>query len=278
MIAPFKNWARMLRNTYVGAPTNSRAFMHDGPAPKQPEDMGPIEQLFWSTQGAAVDKWHQYLPVYDRHFAPYLGRAPRFLEIGVQNGGSLALWRRFFGPEATIFGIDINPDCAQLDGKDGSVRIGSQADPGFLRDVIDEMGGVDIVLDDGSHMMTHVNASFRVLFPLLADQGIYMVEDMQCAYWSAFGGAKRRRETFVRTAMSLVDDMHHWYSQVPIDHPGLAENVSGVHFYDAILVIDKAPLTQPARTMIGDKRDIFGAGLEGFQARATSDTQKEDAG
>lgn len=275
MIASLKNWARTLRNTYVGAPTNSRSFMHDGPSPKPAEEMGPIEQLFWATQGAAVDKWHQYLPVYDRHFGPFHGRAPRFLEIGVQNGGSLSLWRRFFGPEATIFGIDINPDCAQLDGKDGSVRIGSQADPDFLCEVVAEMGGVDIVLDDGSHMMTHVNDSFRVLFPLLSEHGIYMVEDMQCAYWSAFDGAKRRRGTFVRTAMSLVDDMHHWYSQVPIDQPGLAENVSGVHFYDAILVIDKAPLTQPARTMIGDERAIFGAGLEGFQTRAIPDTLQE---
>jgi hypothetical protein len=96
------------------------------------------------------------------------------LEIGVWKGGSLDMWRKFFGPDATLFGVDINSDCARFDGKSASVRIGSQDDPEFLRGVVKEMGKVDIVLDDGSHIASHQRASFEALFPLLSEGGLYI--------------------------------------------------------------------------------------------------------
>lgn len=116
----------------------------------------------------------------------------------------------------------INPACAALDGRAGAVRIGSQADGAFLRDVVREMGGIDIVLDDGSHRMVHMRRSFDVLFPLLSEGGIYMVEDLHTAYWRAYGGAKARRSTFLNFARRLVDDMHHWYRQLPPEEPALS--------------------------------------------------------
>ena len=108
------------------------------------------------------------------------------LEIGVFMGGSLALWRKFLGPDAVIFGIDINPSCIAFDGQFACVRIGSQDDPQFLRSIVAEMGGIDVVLDDGSHIASHQRASFDLLFPLLSDGGHYIVEDMHTAYWRSF--------------------------------------------------------------------------------------------
>ena len=124
-----------------------------------------IAELFWSNSGTIVHKWHHYLPIYDRYFSRFRGTPVRMLEIGVSKGGSLKLWRDYFGVKATIFGIDIDPACAVYDGQHASVRIGSQDDSGFLRSVIAEMGGVDLILDDGSHMGRHIRASLDVLFP-----------------------------------------------------------------------------------------------------------------
>ncbi|MEY4698426.1 MAG: hypothetical protein RIT14_2854, partial [Pseudomonadota bacterium] len=98
------------------------------------------------------------------------------------------MWRRFFGPEAVIFGVDINRDCAKFDGQAAQVRIGSQDDMDFMRGVLAEMGGVDVILDDGSHQMRHVRASLLGLFPLLADGGLYVIEDMHTAFWRSYGG------------------------------------------------------------------------------------------
>jgi hypothetical protein len=126
----------------------------------------------------------------------------------VAQGGSLSLWRRYFGPEALLFGIDIDDRCRQFDKRDAHVRIGSQDDPAFLRSVVSEMGGVDVVLDDGSHMASHQLTSFQVLFPLLNEGGVYICEDLHAAYSPALDGGYRRSGTFIEVAKQIVDDIH----------------------------------------------------------------------
>jgi hypothetical protein len=102
---------------------------------------GDLGRIFTSNKGVVVHKWHHYIPIYERFFSKYRGKEFRFLEIGVSQGGSLKIWREYFGPEAIIFGIDIEPNCSRFDGLHGQVRIGSQIDEEFLRNVITEMGG-----------------------------------------------------------------------------------------------------------------------------------------
>lgn len=242
---------RRLLNLYRGAPTNARSFKCDPVVVKPLEDMGEIERFFWENDAEVIDKWHHYLPIYDRHFLPFKDKEIRFLEIGVHRGGSMAMWRSYFGDAATIFGVDIDPRCAELDGKYGQVRIGSQDDPDFLRSVVSEMGGIDIVLDDGSHMMRHINRTIDILYPLLENGGIYAVEDLHCSYFNYFGGAKRRRNNFINRAKRIIDDMHHWYSQLEIDEAVFANNVTGVHFYDSIAILDKGLVGRPKRSAIG---------------------------
>lgn len=212
---------------------------------------GDLLDMFAANQGAVVHKWHHYIPIYDRYFAPFRGTAVKFLEIGVNKGGSLQMWRRYFGPGATLFGIDINADCAQFDGQAGQVRIGSQADPEFLTKVVDEMGGVDLVLDDGSHRMDHVRASFHALFPRLAENGVYMIEDLHTAYIPRFGGGYRSGDNFFRFVRELTDDMHRWYHKKSMRHPDLGGQVSGLHIHDSIAVIDKQPVHRPVHSRVG---------------------------
>ncbi len=33
------------------------------------------------------------------------------VEVGVDNGGSLKMWKKYFGERAEIHGIDIDPKC-----------------------------------------------------------------------------------------------------------------------------------------------------------------------
>ncbi|KAA6183937.1 hypothetical protein F2Q65_14110 [Thiohalocapsa marina] len=102
---------------------------------------GDLLEIFISGNSGAINKWHHYIPVYDRYLSRFTGKSPRVLELGVANGGGLQMWRRYFGESAVIFGVDISPECASFDGMSASVRIGSQADEKFLRAVVDEMGG-----------------------------------------------------------------------------------------------------------------------------------------
>ena len=223
---------------------------------------GALSDLFFGHDGRLVTKWVHYLGVYDRHLAPYRGgfgvdsgtRPLRLLEIGVLQGGSLQLWRKYLGPDAVIFGIDVDPRCAQFDGPDGRVRIGSQADGSFLRRVVEEMGGVDVVIDDGSHRARDQRASFEVLFPLLSFGGLYIAEDVHTSYWPwEYSGGYRRPGTFIELAKGLVDGMHAWYHRFPQSRRNrwAKTEISCVAFYDSVVVIEKNQRQAPGRVNVG---------------------------
>lgn len=214
------------------------------------EEMSDIERLFWSNQGPVVHKWLHYLPLYDRYLAKYRGTDVKMLEIGVYKGGSLHLWREYLGPKATIFGIDINPDCASVNGIDGQVRIGSQADPEFLARVVREMGGVDVVLDDGSHVGRHIRASLDTLFPLLSDNGLYLIEDVHTAYSRRYDG-RFSRHNFMRLLGRLTDDMHHWYHSGGQKIAATADHLLGLHIHDSLVVLEKGHKAPPAHIQVG---------------------------
>jgi 23S rRNA U2552 (ribose-2'-O)-methylase RlmE/FtsJ len=211
---------------------------------------GDLADIYASVRDYEVHKWHHYIPLYDRYLGRYRGTPVRMLEIGVNKGGSLQMWRRFLGEEAVIFGIDINQDCAALDGLSGQVRIGSQTDTAFLKSVVEEMGGVDVVLDDGSHKMDHIAASLETLFPLLEIYGVYLIEDLHAAYWSGCGGGFREPKNFYNRVRRIIDDMHYPYHRKDLQEPALEGAVTGVHVHDSLVAIDKGPVLRPAHSKV----------------------------
>jgi hypothetical protein len=203
-----------------------------------------IADLFYSHTGRPINKWTHYLEHYDRHFRRFKGSAVRMLEIGVFEGGSLELWRRYFGAQSTIFGIDINPACAAKVDAPNQVRIGSQDDPDFLRTVVEEMGGVDLILDDGSHHGSHIIASFRALFPLLSDGGLYVIEDMHDDFTEWPGTHYNQTLSFIHR---LIGDMHGQFSRLPARE---SDAIGAVHLVDSMAFIEKKEGHRTANTMV----------------------------
>ena len=215
---------------------------------------GDLAQIYASNQDYEVHKWHHYIPIYDRYFAQYRGTRVKFLEIGVFKGGSLQMWRNYLGEDAIIYGIDINKKCARYDGLSGEVRIGSQDDPEFLEQLIDEMEGVDVVLDDGSHVMSHIRTSLHTLFPHLPAGGTYMIEDLHAAYWKGREGGYDREGNFFNDVRRMVDDMHRHYHNKPQHYPGFGNGVTGLHVHDSIVVLEKGVDIAPTHSRVGGDR------------------------
>lgn len=241
-------------------------YAYEGERPETLDQNNPIADLFWDHDGAIIHKWHHYLEIYDHYFSrfrgkklPFLprfkGKKLRFLEIGVFHGGSLEMWRKYFGSEATIFGIDINPDCMAYDGDAGRVRIGSQADPDFLKSVVEEMGGIDVVLDDGSHHSDHIRTTFNTLYPLLAENGVYMIEDLHAAYWTGYGGGYQSDASFMTDVKQIIDDMHHWYHDHGQAVVPARDAVSSLHIHDSIVVMEKKSISPPKHSKRGRDRE-----------------------
>ena len=217
---------------------------------KRYQYQGDLLDIYVNGSPQLVHKWHHYLPIYDRYFSKWRGKKVRFLEIGVSKGGSLSMWRKYFGEEAIIYGIDIDERCADYDGLDGAVRIGSQADPSFLKRVVEEMGGVDIILDDGSHIMKHVKTSLEVLMPFLENDGVYMVEDLHTSFWKNHGGGFTRKANFFNYVREMIDDIHHWYHVSALKHPDVSSYCNSIHIHDSICVFEKSLLQRPTHSKV----------------------------
>jgi cephalosporin hydroxylase len=130
-----------------------------------------FEWVFRHHVGRRVDKWRHYFDIYDRHFDRFRGKRVRVLEIGVDHGGSLQLWKRYFGPDSQIVGLDIDPRCAEYAENQIAIHIGNQADVALLK----SLGPFDIVIDDGSHRLQDQLASFEALWP--STRSVYLIED-----------------------------------------------------------------------------------------------------
>lgn len=191
---------------------------------------------------------HGYTAHYERFFRPIRHRRLRILEIGIggyqdphAGGESLRTWKHYF-PRSQICGIDLHEKRLPQESR---IRVyqGSQVDEAFLRRVVGDMGGVDIVIDDGSHRNDHVIASFGILFPLLADGGIYAVEDTQTSYWPFMGGDSEDLAS-TRTMMgyfkALADGLNHAEYLRPGYAPSyLDRHVTGIHFFHNLVFVEK---------------------------------------
>lgn len=206
---------------------------------------------FLTNQGKVIHKWEHYFPIYERHFSPWRGRSLTFLEIGVARGGSLQMWRRYFGPLARIVGIDIDPRCKAHEEGGVFVRIGDQSDPAFLASVIEEFGVPDVVLDDGSHEAPHIQATFEHLYPQLPKNGVYMVEDLHCAYWPKFGGSLDGPGTFINIAKGLIDKLNADHTDGAVQPDAFTRETFSIGFYDSIVVLEKGQVWRKQAPAIG---------------------------
>lgn len=214
---------------------------------------GQLEQI-WRAVGSS-HKWVHYFDIYEEKIRRYVGKEIRLLEIGVHKGGSLRMWRRYLGDDSTIVGVDIDPACGIHDDPAGGihVRVGSQVDSDFMKSVVREFGPFDVVIDDGSHLSSHMVETFGILFEDgLAGGGIYLVEDIHATYWDSYRDAGFAFSDFVR---DLIDLMHaqYWradlsriFSQDMADQaslvslPRLGALVDRIDVRDSIVALHKA--------------------------------------
>ena len=202
--------------------------------------------------------FHSYAKHYQHHFAPFQYKRLVILEIGIggyrdptAGGESLRMWKAFF-PRARIYGLDIY-DKSFHDERRIKTFQGSQDDEDFLRYVVSEIGPIDIIIDDGSHVNTHVINTFRFLFPVLKDGGIYAIEDLQTSYWDdtfgGWGGSQdlRAPHTSMNFLKALVDGLN-YQEYLAVDYePSIFDRmISSIHFYHNLAFVCKGINDEPS--------------------------------
>ena len=216
-------------------------------------------QYCTQNQDKTIDRWSFYIKVYDEIFSRYRPKAVRLLEIGIQNGGSLALWAQYFSAATALVGCDVNPACAELRYDDPRVHVvvgDANSDDAAAR--IDAISpGFDLVIDDGSHRSSDIIRSFTRYFPKLGDDGLFVAEDLHCSYWTEYEGGLFDPWSSIAFFKRLADILNHEHWGVPharseilrsfndrygvvLSEATLAE-IHSVQFLNSICVVRKRP-------------------------------------
>ena len=208
--------------------------------------MNDLEKYFWQNNNRQIQKWIHYFDIYERHFGRFRNKKITVLEIGVWWGGSLQMWKHYFGTKANIYGIDINPDCKSYEEENIKVLIGSQSDREFLRDVKKQIPPIDILIDDGGHSMEQQIVTFDELFGHVKENGVYVCEDSHTSYWEEYGGGLKKPGTFIEYSKDFIDRLHAYHSKdetFTVDE--FTGSVDSVCYYDSMVMIEKKQRSKP---------------------------------
>lgn len=219
-----------------------------------------LQQFFMEHQGKITDKWNLYIEEDERIFAPYRDRAIRLLEIGVQNGGSLEIWSKYFPNAEKIIGCDIDPKCGELKFSDEriSVVVGDVNENDIKQKILQKTDAFDIIIDDGSHKSSDIIRSFALYFPYLTNEGTYLVEDLHCSYWNDYEGGLHNPYSAMSFFKRLADiiNYEHWRNGKSINSL-LSEyesnfqinfsdmdllNIHSIEFINSLCIIKKLPV------------------------------------
>ena len=198
--------------------------------------MNDLEKYFIENEKRVMGKWTHYFEIYDRYFSRYRNKKPIILEIGVASGGSLQMWKDYFGKDTQIYGVDIDAKSKMVEEENINIFIGSQSDRVFLNEIKTLIPKVDILIDDGGHRMDQQIITFEELFDHIKDDGVYLIEDLHTSYWPEFDGGYKRNNTFIEYSKNFIDHLN-------ANHINCASNftksVNSIHYYDSVLVIEK---------------------------------------
>lgn len=190
---------------------------------------------------------HHYAAAYSRHLEHLRDMPIRLLEIGIggyadptSGGESLRMWKEYF-PHAQIVGLDIYDKTALAADRIAIVQ-GDQSDPDVLDGLAARYGPFDVIVDDGSHLSTHVIASFRGLYRHLADGGIYAIEDLQTSYWERYGGSSEvdRQGTSMTFLLGLVNGLNYAeFDLIGYQPTEFDEGITSIEFYHNLAFVTK---------------------------------------
>ncbi|MGA9032921.1 MAG: glycosyltransferase [Sulfuricaulis sp.] len=254
-----------------------------------------LEQLYTEHCGKVSDKWSLYLVEYERIFAEYRDRPVRLLEIGIQNGGSLEIWSKYFRHARRLVGCDISPDCARLSYEDPRVAVvvGDANSDTVQTEVLGYAPAFDVIIDDGSHRSSDIVKSFARYFPHLADGGVFVAEDLHCSYWQEFEGglfAPFSSITFFKRLADVVSHEHWGIEKNRVDilsgffakygslmNEEALRHIHSVEFINSMCVIRK---NRPLRNRLGARiiAGSVGTVVSGDELYASLEATPDQAG
>ena len=228
-------------------------------------------QLYKQHKGKISDKWSLYLDEWDRFFMSYKEQSINMLEIGIQNGGALEIFSKYFVNAEKIIGCDIDERCKQLEYDNPRIKVvvGNANSDNCEKKILGYTESLDIIIDDGSHKSSDIIRSFARYFPHLSVGGIYIIEDLHASYWDNFEGGLHNHLSAISFLKRLTDivNYEHWRNnrarehllekfslEFDVDfHTGDLARIHSIEFMNSMCVVKKL---SPDRNVLGKRRIV----------------------
>jgi len=198
--------------------------------------MNSTINYFFNQSERPIYKWTHYLEIYDKVFQKFQNTECKVLEIGVYQGGSLQMWKNFFGKKSTIIGFDIDERCKNFEENQIHIRIGNQKSINDLENLVKEFKNFDVIIDDGSHFSQDQITTFKFLFEHLNNDGIYLVEDIHTSYWETHEGGIKKENSFVEFSKNKIDEINGYHNKIINFY---TKNLKSISFYDSMIFFEK---------------------------------------
>jgi len=143
-------------------------------------------EAFYGSERYSV-KLDSYFPIYENLLLKYAGKPVVIVEIGILDGGSLQMWKTFFGNNARIIGIEKNPEALKFEELGFEIFIADQESETELKKVFEAIGPIDILIDDGSHTSKGQIISCLSCIKYIRDGGLVIIEDTHSSFARDFG-------------------------------------------------------------------------------------------
>lgn len=208
-------------------------------SPEAADPCSPLRAYFEAhRQGRGIWKCLHYFDIYDRHFAGFRGREVHILEIGIYSGGSLQMWKEYFGPNAKVYGVDIEPACKAFEDESTKIFIGDQEDAAFWKRFKEQVPTLDIVIDDGGHKPSQQTVTLEELLPHIRPGGIYLCEDV-VAPFNQFTSYVSGLVHELNTYNILTADPSNQQTPLIGKPTGFQSAIDSIHSYPFVTVIEK---------------------------------------
>lgn len=186
-----------------------------------------LSKIYEDHCGKVSDKWSSYLTEYNRIFANHRNKPICLLEIGVQNGGSLEIWSKYFENATSLIGCDNNSECLKLTYDNLNIQVvnGDATNPAILERIVKLSKNYDIIIDDGSHKSGDIIKSFALYFPILKNGGLYIIEDLHCSYWEAFDGGLFDPNSSLSFFKLFIDVINQEHWEIPLSKADIFRSI-----------------------------------------------------
>ena len=201
--------------------------------------MNNLKKFFKSSPKYSI-KWNNYFEIYEKLLKRFKNKKITLVEVVIGNGGSLFMWRNYFGKKAKIIGVELNPKAKKLEQNGFDIFIGDQSTPIFWKNFYKKVGKIDILIDDGGHTNLQQITTLMESLKNINNDGMIVVEDTHASFMKNKGFKNPSKFSFINFTTLLIENLHRRNPILKKKLNLFSKKIHSIEYYDSITVVNIA--------------------------------------